>query len=328
MRNNFTPKAPPVLEPPWFSIRLLLMHRWLVALAALIPASLNAATLHAGPGQQFGLPSQAIAAAHDGDTVAIHPGQYFDCAVVRQNDLTIEGVGGAVVLTDKPCQGKALLVIDGHNVTVRNLTLQRIRVPDNNGAGIRAEGGDLTVENTRFVNDQNGLLAASNPAATVRIVGSTFIGNGVCNGNCAHGVYVNRIKLLDIERSRFADTHQGHHIKSRALATKIIGCDIEDGADGTSSYLIDIPNGGNAVIADNRLEKGPHTQNPATAIMIGAEGVSQPTDQLVFRNNLLVNDEGRPTTFVHNVTATPAQLIGNTLRGAAVRPFEGDGSSG
>ena len=128
-----------------------------------------AATLHAGPGQTFALPSQAIAAAHDGDTIAIHPGQYFDCAVVRRNDLTIEGVGGSVVLTDKPCQGKALLVIDGRNVTVRDLTLQRVRVPDHNGAGIRAEGGDLTIENTRFINNQNGLLAAGNQAATIRI---------------------------------------------------------------------------------------------------------------------------------------------------------------
>jgi hypothetical protein len=82
------------------------------------------------------------------------------------------------------------------------------------------------------------------------------------------------------------------------------------------------------VVAGNRLEKGPRSQNPATAIMVGAEGVSQPTDRLVFRDNVLVNDEGRPTTFVRNVTATPAELEGNTFRGGAVRPFEGDGSSG
>ena len=298
-------------------------------LAALcIGSAAAAATLHAGPGQQFALPSQAIAAAHDGDTVAIHPGQYFDCAVVRRNDVTIEGVGAGAVLTDRPCQGKALLVIDGHNVTIRGLTLQRVRVPDHNGAGIRAEGGDLTVEDTRFVNNQNGLLAASNPAATVRVVGSTFIGNGACAGSCAHGIYVNQIKLLDVERSRFLGTREGHHIKSRALSTRVVGCDIEDGPDGTASYLIDIPNGGNAVIAGNRLEKGPRSQNPATVIMIGAEGVSQPTDRLVVRDNTLVNDEGRPTTFVHNVTATPAELQGNTFRGGVVRPFEGDGPSG
>ena len=304
------------------------MRRMITLVALCIGPAAGAATLHVGPGQQFALPSQTVAAAHDGDTVAIHPGQYFDCAVVRRNNLTIEGVGGGVVMTDKPCQGKALLVIDGHNVTIRGLTLQRVRVPDHNGAGIRAEGGDLTVEDTRFVNNQNGLLAASNPAATVRVVGSTFIGNGACAGSCAHAIYVNQIKLLDVERSRFLGTREGHHIKSRALSTRVVGCDIEDGPDGTASYLIDIPNGGNAVIAGNRLEKGPRSQNPATVIMIGAEGVSQPTDRLVVRDNTLVNDEGRPTTFVHNVTATPAELQGNTFHGGVVRPFEGDGPSG
>ncbi len=211
------------------------MNRWIATLAATVagPIAAAAATLQVGPGQSFAEPSQAVARAHDGDTIAISPGQYFDCAVVRQSHLTIEGVGEGAVLTDKPCQGKALLVIDGKDVTIRNLTLQRARVPDGNGAGIRAEGGDLSVENTRFINNQNGILSASNPEATIRILGSTFIGNGVCTSNCAHAVYVNHIKLLDVERSRFIGTHQGHAIKSRALTTRVIGCDIEDGPDGT-----------------------------------------------------------------------------------------------
>ena len=55
------------------------------------------------------------------------------------------------MLTDKTCQGKALLVIDGNNDAVRNLTLERARVPDGNGAGIRAEGGNLTVSGVAFI---------------------------------------------------------------------------------------------------------------------------------------------------------------------------------
>ncbi len=306
------------------------MIRHFLTIAALFPASLgiaSAATLEVGPGQRYAAPSQAIAAARDGDIIAIHPGQYFDCAIVRRNDLTIEGVGGNAVLTDKACAGKALLVIDANNVTVRDLTLQRARVPDNNGAGIRAEGGNLTVENTKFVNNQDGILSANNPRATIRILGSTFIDNGLCQVNCAHAVYVGHVALLDVEHSRFNDTHQGHDIKSRAATTKVIGCDIEDGPNGTASYLIEIPNGGNVQVEGNTLEKGPHSQNPANTVMIGAEGVSQPTDRLVFRNNSLINDTGRSTTFVHNITATPAELSGNTFQGP-VRPLQGDGSSG
>jgi pectate lyase len=124
-----------------------------------LPAS--ARTLEVGPGKQFAQPSQAAAVAQDGDRVVIAPGQYFDCAVWRQNNLTVEGMSTQnAVITDKTCQGKALFVIPGSNVTVRNLTLTRARVPDGNGAGIRVEGRNLLVEQVRFVDNQNGILAA------------------------------------------------------------------------------------------------------------------------------------------------------------------------
>lgn len=298
-----------------------------ILLVALLAASAPAAarTLDVGPGQPFARPSAAIAAAADGDTVRIAPGQYVDCASVLRNDLTIEGTGPGVVLTDKTCAGKGLLVISGRNVTIRNLTLQRARVPDRNGAGIRAEGGDLTVENTIFLDNENGILAGENQTATIRVTGSTFIGNGSCVAACAHGIYAGAVRLLRVERSRFRNTHAGHHIKSRALRTEVIDCDIADGPDGDSSYLIEAPNGGSVLVERTRLEKGPHSQNPANAIVIGAEGVRHPTEELLFHGNTFVNDQARPTTFVRNMTATPAHLIGNSLPDH-VRALDGLGS--
>ena len=300
------------------------------ALACSLPALLSAAdpavaaTLQVGPEQAYKAPSAAIAAAHDGDVVEVAPGQYYDCAVIRQNNLTLQGTGPNTVLTDKTCQGKALLVIDGANVTIRNLTLQRARVPDQNGAGIRAEGGSLTVENSRFINDQNGILGADSPEAVIRVSGSTFQDDGVCGQSCAHGIYVGHFKLLRVEHSHFLRTRDGHSIKSRASRTEVVDNDIADGPDGTSSYLIDIPNGGSVLIEGNRLEKGPHTGNPANAIMIGEEGVDRPTDQLIVRDNHFSNDQSRSTTFVNNITATPVQLSGNVFQGQ-VRPLAGDG---
>ena len=67
-------------------------------------------------------------------------GQYFDCAIVKQDNLTIEGVGPDAMLTDKTCARQGAAGDRRQHVTVRNLTLQRARVPDHNGAGIRAEG--------------------------------------------------------------------------------------------------------------------------------------------------------------------------------------------
>ncbi len=301
-----------------------------VALACLAGACLpvQAKTLLVGTGQEFKSPSSAIAAAHAGDTVHIAAGQYFDCAIVQQDRLTIEGDGAGSVMTDKACGGKALLVIDGKDVTIRNLTLQRVRVPDGNGAGIRAEGGNLTVDGVHFINNQDGILAADSPEATIRIVGSDFVHNGSCQngGGCAHDIYVGSLALLHVERTRLFDTREGHGIKSRALRTEIIDSTIEDGPDGTSSYLVDVPAGGSLVIQGSTLEKGPNCTNHSAAIVIGEEGVVQPTDEIVVRNTVFKNDMQQPTVFLRNLTATEAQLSGNTLTGK-VRPLEGDGST-
>jgi len=304
----------------------MLMTRALLAVAMCVLALPGfARTLEVGQGHQYRQPSEAIAAAKDGDTVAIYPGQYVDCAYIPQSNVVIEGKGRGVVMTDKTCAGKAILITGGNNITIRNITLQRARVADRNGTGIRAEGGNLTVENTRFLDNEGGILSRSPRTAQIRIIGSEFIGNGKCEPSCAHGIYINGGALLHVERSKFFNTHVGHHIKSRASRTEVIDSDLEDGPDGTSSYLIEMPNGGNAIVEGNTLEKGPKSENQANAIMIGAEGVSLPTETLLFRNNTFTNDQNRPTTFVNNRSKTPAQLIGNVFKGQ-VTPLEGPGT--
>jgi hypothetical protein len=297
-------------------------------LALFVAATAHAATLEVGPNQQIKKPSEAIRVAKSGDTVRIEPGQYFDCALVPQDNLTIEGTAPGAVLTDLVCAGKALLVIDGNNVTIRNLTLQRARVPDHNGAGIRAEGGNLTVEDVHFINNEDGILSAPNPQANIKVIGSEFVHDGTCagSGGCAHGIYVGTIHSLRVEHSRFFDTQHGHSIKSGALLTEVIDSDIEDGPTGTSSYQIDVPSGGSLVVEGTKFEKGPKSENNTCAITIGEDGVRQPTDKIVIRNNTFINEQGHPTFFVRNLTATPAELVGNKFIGD-IRPLDGDGTS-
>jgi len=286
-----------------------------------------AKTLHVGKTQEFKMPSAAIAAAASGDTVDIEPGEYFDCAVVNASNLTIEGTGPGVVLTDKTCQGKAILVTVGSDITIRNLTLQRARVPDENGAGIRMEGRNLTVEKVRFLNNENGILTIEDsPTSTLRVSESEFIGNGKCTRACSHGIYAGHLALIHIEHSKFFETHNGHHVKSRAIRTELIGNEITDGEKGNSSYLVDIPNGGSLYMKDNILEKGPNCENHGTAISIGAEGVSQRTEEITIENNTFSNDQPRETTFVRNMTATPAKLVGNIFKGSKTIALVGDGT--
>ncbi|WP_146101603.1 right-handed parallel beta-helix repeat-containing protein [Rhodopila globiformis] len=310
--------------------------RFLKAAAALAVAGLAtaclpvpgvAATLEVGPGKTYAMPSAAIAAAQDGDHIVIAAGNYFDCAFVKANNLTIEGAGpDATVITDKVCGGKALLVIDGNNTTVRNLTLTRARVPDFNGAGIRAEGGNLTIDNVNFVNNQDGILAASMPGKTIIVRNSQFLRNGACEPGhgCAHGLYVGQLALLRVEHSKFFETKHAHHIKSRAARTEVIGCDLADGPNGNSSYAVEIPNGGAVVLRDNHIEKGPKSENHTAALMIGTEGITQPTPEILVEHNTFEVDGNYNSYLVDNMTATPAELKGNILKGNA-KALHGDG---
>ena len=300
----------------------------LAALALILPFAAAARDLTVGAGKAYPNLSTASASAQPGDRILISPGQYFDCAVLAADRLTVQGVGdpASVVLTDKTCQGKALLIVDGSDVTVANLTLTRARVPDGNGAGIRAEGGNLTVQGVRFINDQEGILTNPNPAMTLTVRDSLFDRNGICLSACSHAIYAGQIALLTVEHTVFRDTRDGHDIKSRALRTVVTGCDIEDGPSGTASYLVELPNGGALVMRGNTLEKGPKSGNHTAAITLGMEGVDQPTAEITIEGNRFTNDGDYHTAFVNNVTATEATLRHNVLRGP-VDALHGDGSS-
>lgn len=291
-----------------------------------VPSS--AATLEVGPDKTFVRPSQAAAAAHDGDRVFIAPDTYADCAVWKASRLTIDGAGpDSTVITGAACAGKGLFIIQGSDITVRGLTLTGAHVADFNGAGIRAEGGDLTVDHVRFVNNEDGLLAGALPGVTITVRDSEFLGNGTCAGagGCAHGIYVGRIAALRVEGSRFSGTRSGHHIKSRAQRTEVVGCVLEDGAGGTSSFAVDAPNGGALVLRDDRIEKGPDSENHTAAVMIGEEGVTQPTPEILVQHTMFRVDGSFTAYLVDNRTTTAATLRANTLQGNA-RALHGPGS--
>ena len=297
----------------------------LLMLAVHLSVPATAKTLLVGTSETFKSPSGAAAVAKPGDVVRIDPGTYFDCAVWTANDLKIEAAGPHVVLTDKVCEGKAIFVVRGDNATISGLSFARARAPDGNGAGIRAEGTNLTIADSTFVDNQEGIIAGENLRSTIIVRNSQFERNGTCVSACAHGIYANHIARLVVSHSRFLETRAGHHIKSRALRTDITDNRIEDGPNGTSSYLVDIPNGGSLILVNNVMEKGPLNQNHSAAVVIGEEGVSQPTAQLTISKNTF-SDDGPPTSFVKNLTATPARLTGNVLKGDSITPLTGDGT--
>lgn len=298
-----------------------------LALLLVDPAIAAADTLRVGPGARYSLPSQAAAVARAGDTILIAPGRYRDCAVWRVPDLTIAAArGGTVEIFGPVCNDKALFVTAAPRIVIDGITFRDAVATPGNGAGIRAEGGDLRVTRSRFLGNQNGILAASQPQATLSIEDSVFIGNGALIGECAHGIYANDYALVSIRRTRFEGTRVCHHVKSRAARTEIVDSAILDTPDGEASYLVDIPNGGNLLIRNTDLRKGPRSGNPGAAIVIGAEGQRHPTASLRVIGNRFANLMTRETVFVRNLTATPAELSDNTLTGR-VTPLQGPGRS-
>jgi hypothetical protein len=276
-----------------------------------------------GPERSLRAPSDAAAVAEDGDVVRIDPGEYVDCAIWRANGLVLQAPDGAAHMRDRACAGKAIWVIGGADVTVDNITFSGARVPDQNGAGIRAEGRDLTVRNSRFFDNENGILAAPVEGSTVLIEGSAFERNGKCAANCAHGVYVSGIARLKIVDTVFREQRQGHHIKSGALALEVTSNTIEDGPEGTASYLIDVISGGEVVIADNVMHKGPKSENRSAAIHIAGESATGSAYRI--SNNRFRSDNPQEVAFVRNRSVVPAALEGNRLEGTVV-PLVGPGT--
>ena len=282
----------------------------LVFLAAQYPVvPAQSAVLEVGPGKPYAQPSKAIAAAHDGDTVLIAPGTYFDCAIVHQNTLTIAGSGpdAAAVLTDKACAGKALLVIDGNDVTVRNLTLTRIRVPDGNGAGIRAEGGNLTVDHVSFINNQDGILAASRPDATIVVRDSLFSRNGVCDRGCGHGIDVDGIKLLRIEHSVFQQASGGDHIRSSARTTELLGNRLADEGGHMAGPLVFLSDS-NLMLRDNSVTLASGAAGRPGVVLATGEATA-----IMVRGNTLFESAGKDVPLLRNWTGQTAQAEGNTV---------------
>ncbi len=287
-----------------------------------------ARTLMVGPGQPYSVPSAAVAAAHAGDTISIAAGTYSDCSSIWINNLTIAGAGGALTkIGGTSCDGKGVLVVYGNNITVRDLTLQNASVPDQNGAGLRAEGTNLVVARVHFIHNQDGILADGVTGSTIMVRDSLFVDNGYCGSsgqNCAHALYANGVAKLTVEHSTFRDTQTGHNIKSRAAITEVLDNTIDDGPKGTSSYLIDAPNGGALTVQGNHMEKGPLSGNPV-AISIGEEGVTWPAAPLLITDNVFRNDFGS-ATFVSNTTSVSAKLVGNTMEGNHTTPLHGPGT--
>jgi hypothetical protein len=292
-------------------------------------------TLTVGPGEQYSTIQAAVAASHNGDVIQVEAGTYTNNFATITTSITLEAVGGMVnmVETKPPTNLKGMLTIgtstSAPDVTINGFEISGVAIPagdGGNGAGIRYQSGNLTLNDDWFHNNQDGLLATPFVEGTgnITINDSEFGFNGSGTGQ-THNIYVGMIDSLTITNSYIHDANAGMEIQSRAENNTIEDNRIFDN-NSTASYSISLPNGGDDIVTGNVIEKGLHSQNHTTMIaFMQAPGTGLPTmstDQghwanssLLVSDNTFVNDLASSTHAVWNDSATsvPVTVSDNSL---------------
>ena len=251
--------------------------------------------LTVGAGMQFATISAAILAADQiggNADIRVSPGVYTNDGGYLWdgiNNVTIEGAGGTAKIVDPTyiAGGKAGIVTGGNNIVLKNLDISGVTAADGNGAGVRYDQGTLILDNVSLHNNQNGILGAPDPNGSITIESSNIYDNGTSIGN-THNIYIGDVAQFTLTGSYIHDANVGHEVKSRAENNAITDNVIADNR-GTSSYSIDLPNGGNAVITGNVIEQGLNGQNHVINAY-GEEGNLHVGTAVTFSNNTILND--------------------------------------
>ncbi len=258
----------------------------------------------------------AVTEASDGDIIEIKGGEYSSgiVATISQDNLTFRGIDGMAHLNADSLSisnKKAIFVTTGNNITIDNIEFSNARVPDRNGAGIRHEGGLLTIRNCYFHDNEDGILTSNQGNAGELVVeNSEFAHNGLGSAGYTHNIYVGHIGKFIFRYSYSHHATHGHNIKSRAAENHILYSRIMDEDTGNASYQIDLPNGGLSYIIGNSLHQGTLAEN-STMISYAAEGATNPAQEVYLSGNTLVND--RSNGYGIRMSGTPYSVIRNNI---------------
>ncbi len=277
----------------------------------------GAATLRVGPGRDFATVRAAAQACGDGDVIEIDSGIYRqDVVTWNRRDLTVRGVGPTRphLRADGVHEaGKGIWIVNGANFTVEGVEFSGASVPDQNGAAIRIDGGaGLTVRDCYIHDNENGILAGENGSSDIIVENSEFSQNGYGDGY-THNMYIGKVRSFSLIASYAHHAKIGHNVKSRAEKNYILYNRIMDENTGTSSYVIDLPNGGESYIIGNNIQQGVNTEN-STIISYGAEGLISRINELYVINNTCINDRG-DGQFIYTRAGATVSVLNNIFSG-------------
>lgn len=278
-------------------------------------------------GRGFARLQDAVNAIGEGrGTIRFAPARFSDCAVQEGGEIAyVAEVPGQAILEGKACEGKAALVLRGRAATIEGLVFAGIRVPDRNGAGIRLENGNLSINQAWFRDSEEGILTAPNPAGSIKIDKSTFTRLGRCDGDaaCAHSIYTADLGSLSVTRTRFEAGRGGHYLKTHARRVEIWGNSFDDSRGSATNYMIDLSVGSTGRIVNNWMVQGRDKENYSAFIAIAAEGRKNRADGLVIAANNVRFAPGvdRSSQFVADWSGDKLAL-GDNLLAAGIGRFQ------
>ncbi len=269
----------------------------------------NASVWNIGATRTYTLPSQIKALVGDGDTIYIDGGVYSNDATKWNNkNLKFIGLGTTVNRTilrytgDIP-NGKGIFVFDLPGTTdnpyLENIVFDGAQVSDangGNGAGIRFQANNITINNCKFVNCQNGILEGNGNVTTsnVIIMNSEFQNNGYQLPNdptysgYEHHIYISTsADTLLVKNCYFHQPRgQANSLKTRAQRSFILYNLIDEEAGGYGSWEINIAEGGLNIIMGNVIIQGTSGANHG---IISYDATTNAFQDFYFVNNTVIN---------------------------------------
>ena len=290
---------------------------FLICATCLIAEPIFARVLTVGPNGEFSKPSKAAKASKNGDVIEIDAaGDYFnDHAKWNKNDLIIRGVNGRPhIKSYKDIKNrKGIWIIKGNNIKVSNVEFSGAKVKSRNGAAIRLLGTNFYLSDCYIHDNENGILTGKNLESEVVIEKCEFANNGFGKGK-THNIYIGKIKRFTLKNSYSHSAKTGHLVKSRAKRNYILYNRL---FEKSSSYAIDLPNGGQTLVLGNIIYQGQDTKNSAV-VSFGAEmkkhRIKYEINEMIFAYNSVLNEK-KPGAFVIVKRDTRAMISNNLFSG-------------
>ena len=301
------------------------MKRYILSLIAFIISQYSFATVwQVGSTQTYTMPSQINNLVEDGDTIYIDGGIYANDATKWNNrNLKLIGLGTGANRTilqynGNIPNGKGIFVFEtpgaSDNPYLENIVFVGAQVSDANGAngaGIRYQANNLTVNNCKFMNCQNGILEGHGSVTTsnVIITNSEFENNGYqLQNDPTYSGYVHHIYISASTDTLLVENCYFHHprgqansLKTRAQRSYILYNLIDEEATGYGSWEINIAQGGLNIIIGNIIIQGSSGANHG---IIGYDAATNPLQDFYFVNNTVINQYAGNIKYFNTVPAS------------------------